>query len=102
MNTALAKGSHVLSRVLANIPDATALHVYDGRQLEAWMAGNSERRSIPKQASRARRRPSPKRTLKAAKELGFDVAMAPDGTMKFVHPGEDNNDTDSYWDRKLQ
>src|SRR5207249_752896 len=54
MNTALPAR---LSRILANIPEAMAFHVYDGRQLERWMEGkqarqdgNSERAPKPRPA----------------------------------------------------
>jgi excisionase family DNA binding protein len=28
---------HRLSRILADVPEATAIHIYDGGQLEAWL-----------------------------------------------------------------
>jgi hypothetical protein len=64
MTTALAKGSHVLTRILADNPDATAIHLYSGRQLESWLQGKeaqetSERRAVKQANGRARRRPVP-------------------------------------------
>ncbi len=46
MNTTL------VNHILANVPDATAFHVYDGRQLEAWLKegrqdDTAKRASIP-------------------------------------------------------
>src|SRR2546428_2907022 len=61
MNTAFPAR---LSRILANIPDATAFHVYDGRQLEAWRKEAQVRRAVPKQA------PTPTRPALRVADVG--------------------------------
>ncbi len=54
-----------LSRILANVPDATAFHVYDGRQLEAWLKEGKQARQ-----DNSRSAPIPTRPAHRVAETG--------------------------------
>ncbi len=55
----------------------------------------------PTPKPKARRRPSISKIMKNAKEQGFDIAIAPDGTTKLI-AGQDSESSKNWWDEKLK
>ncbi len=101
MNTAA-----LVNHILANVPDATAFHVYGGQQLEAWLKEASEhRRAVPKPApARRKRRTSIKRLVREFRASGANVVIEQDqdGTTRVLCGDEECNAPVDYWDEKLK